>query len=72
MKPFLMVWKQLKINIRGVPRSDGAWVKSKFGAPCSNRSFGSKCSLLKKVLATLLGLFGARGIVLSFLPTVYP
>jgi len=27
--------------------------------PCSNlRSFGSKCIVLKKVLATLLGLFG--------------
>jgi len=28
--------------------------------PCSNlRSFGSKCTMLKKVLVTLLGLFGA-------------
>ena len=27
--------------------------------PCSNlRSFGSKCTVLKKKLATLLGLFG--------------
>jgi len=34
--------------------------RNKFGAPCSNpRSFGSKCTALKKVLATLLGLFGA-------------
>ena len=34
--------------------------RSKFGAPCSNlRSFGSKYTLLKKVLVTLLGLFGA-------------
>jgi len=28
--------------------------------PCSNlKSFGSKCTVLKKVLVTLLGLFGA-------------
>jgi len=34
--------------------------KSKFGAPCSNmRSFGSKSTVMKKVLVTLLGLFGA-------------
>jgi len=33
--------------------------------PCSNlKSFGSKCSALQKKLATLLGLFGAWGIVL--------
>jgi len=31
--------------------------------PCSNlRSFGSKCAVLEKVFATLLGLFGAWGI----------
>ena len=41
---------------QGVPGLDGA--------PCSNlRSFGSKRTVLKKVLATFLGLFGARGIV---------
>ena len=35
-----------------------AW--SKFGAPCSNlRSFGSKCTVLKNVLVTLLRLSGA-------------
>jgi len=29
--------------------------------PCSNlRSFGSKCTVLKKVLGTLLGRFGAQ------------
>ena len=40
--------------------------RSKFGAPCSNlRSFGSKCTLLKKVLVTLLGLFGVPRIGLS-------
>ena len=32
--------------------------------PCSNlSSFGSKCTVSTKVLVTLLGLFGARGIV---------
>jgi len=36
--------------------------RSKLGAPCSNlRSFGSKCAVLKKVLVTLLGFFGAPG-----------
>jgi len=31
---------------------------------CSNlRSFGSKCTVLKKALVTLLRFFGARGIV---------
>ena len=34
--------------------------RSKFGAPCSRlRSFGSKCTVLKKELVTLLELFGA-------------
>jgi len=46
--------------------------RNKFRAP------GSKCSVLKKVLATLLGLFsasqgfGARGIVLTLLPLDTP
>jgi len=32
--------------------------------PCSNlKSFGSKYTVLKKVLVTLMGLLGARGIV---------
>jgi len=34
--------------------------RSKFGAPCSKlRSFGRKFTSLKKVLVTLLGLYGA-------------
>jgi len=38
---------------------DGARARSKFGVPSSNlRSFGSKCTVLKKVLVTLLGLSG--------------
>jgi len=48
-----------------VPRA-----RKKFGAPRSNRrSFGSKCTVLKKKLAPLLGFFGtlqwfgARGII---------
>ena len=41
--------------------------RNKFGAPCSSpRSFGSKCTVLKKLLATVLGLIGARGIVPSY------
>jgi len=47
----------------GVPSSDGAQGKS-LAPPCSNlRSFGSKCTVLRKVLATLLGLFGARPVI---------
>jgi len=41
--------------------------RSKFIAPCSNlRSFGSKCTVLKKVLVTFLALLGAPQ---SFWPT---
>jgi len=36
------------------------------------RSFGSKFTVLKKVLATLLGLFGARVIVPPLPPLVTP
>ena len=55
-------------------------VRNKFGngAPCSNlRPFGSKCTVLKKKLATLLGLFGgpqwfeSRGIVFPLPPWCY-
>jgi len=46
---------------RGVTRSDGARGKKQVWRPlCLNlRSFGSKFTVLKKVLATLLGLFVA-------------
>jgi len=52
---------------RGVTRLDGAGAKNKFGAPVvepappwSNlSSFESKFTVLKKVLVTLMGLFGA-------------
>jgi len=44
-------------------RSEVTWrpgARSRFGAPWSNlKSFGSKSTVMKKVLATLLGLFGA-------------
>jgi len=41
-------------------------IRSKFSAPCSKlRSFGSKCTVLKKVLVTLLGLFGAPILILG-------
>jgi len=41
--------------------------------PFSNlRFFGSKCTVLKEVLATLLGLFGARGIVCPFSSLLRP
>jgi len=48
-------------------RNEARWrpgQEAPLAPPCSNlRSFGSKCSVLKKVLVTLLGLIGARGIV---------
>ena len=38
--------------------------RSKCGAPCPKlRSFGSKCTALKKVLVTLLWLFGAPAVI---------
>jgi len=37
-----------------------------------NRSFGGKCTVLKKVLVTLLELFGAREIVPLLPPIVKP
>ena len=44
-------------------RNEVRWRPGQEGSlapPCSNlRSFGSKCAALKKVLATLLGFFGA-------------
>jgi len=44
----------------GVRRLDGARGKKQVWRPCSNvRSFGSKCTVLKKVLVTLLGFFSA-------------
>jgi len=36
--------------------------RKRLAPPCS-RSFWGKFTVLKKVLATMLGLFGARGIV---------
>jgi len=52
--------------------------RKKFGAPCLNlRSFGSNCTVLKKVLATLwlFGTpqwFGARGVPLPLFPPTTP
>jgi len=45
---------------RGVTRLDGAWARSKFGAPVSKTEVFWKHMFyaLKKVLVTLLGLFG--------------
>jgi len=63
--------------LRGVPKLDGARGKKQFWGP-NQRSFRSKCSILKKLLATWLGLFGAsqwfgiQGIVPSSPPVVAP
>jgi len=38
--------------------------EARLAPPCSNlMSFGSKCTILKKVLTTLLGLFGAPAVI---------
>ena len=76
-------------NARDRTRLDGARDNKQvwsLAPPCSNlRSFGSKCTVLKKVLVILLGLFGAprndsappwwfgaRGIVPPFPPHCTP
>jgi len=55
----LLNWKQGRNEVRWPPGT-----RSKFGA----RSFGSKCTVLKKVLVTWLGLFAAPAII--WRPTV--
>jgi len=52
------------VGSRSVSRLDGALARSKFEPPSSKlRSFVSKCTVLKKVLVTLLGLFGAPAVI---------
>jgi len=52
---FNMLWQQGRNEVRWRPGQEAGSVP-----PCSNlRSFGSKCTVLKKVVVTLLGLFGA-------------
>ena len=54
-------------------RLDGARGKKQVWRPhVRNRSFGRKCTVLKKVLVTLLGLFGARGIIPTCPPSLRP
>jgi len=44
---------------RGVTRLDGTWGRNKFDAPMFEPEvFRSKCTVLKKVVVTLLRLFG--------------
>jgi len=51
------------IAAMGATRLDGTRGKEQVWRPhIRNRSFGSKCTVLKKVLVTLFGLLGARGI----------
>ena len=51
-----LVWAQARNKIRWRPGQEAS-----LAPPCSNlRSYRSKCSVLKKVLLTLLGLFGAN------------
>jgi len=61
------VASKLSVSEQGVTRLDGARGKKQvWRPPCSNvRPFGSKVTVFKEVLVTLLGLFGARGIVTS-------
>jgi len=58
---------------RDVTRLYGTRARNKFGASIlETKVFQSKCVVLKKVLATFLGLFGTRGIVPSFPPCYAP
>jgi len=58
---------------RDVTRLYGARARNKFGASIlETKVFQSKCVVLKKVLATFLGLFGTGGIVPSFPPLLCP
>ena len=62
--------KNCKICWQG--RNEARWCpeqEASLAPPCSNlKSFGSKCTVLKKVLATLLGLFSAPGNCASLSP----
>jgi len=50
---------QGRIKVRWRPGKEAS-----LAPPCSNlRSFGSKCTVLKKVLVTLLRLFGAPAVI---------
>jgi len=58
---FLCWWSDLKKVLLNVFIEARGGARSKIGAPMSNlRLFGSKGTVLKKVLVTLLGLFGAH------------
>jgi len=58
----------------GVTRLDGARDKKQVCRPHVRtcRRFGSKCTVLKKVLGTFLRLFGARGVVPPLPPPYAP
>jgi len=52
-------FNQGRNDVRWLPGQE-AWL----APPCSNlRSFGSKCSVLKKVFVALLGLFGTPAVI---------
>jgi len=59
----LSPFKRCSMVQSGQGRNEVRWrpgQRSMFGSPYSNlRSFGTKCAALKKVVVTLLGLFGA-------------
>jgi len=58
LNPFFRLHEQGRNEVRWRPGQE-----SSFAPPCSNlRSFGSNFTGLKKVLATLLGLFGAPSV----------
>jgi len=57
---FFICLPKLEHAIRGGTRLDGAGQEASLAPPCSSlRFFGSKSTVLKEVLATLLRLFGA-------------
>jgi len=72
-------WRSLHCNLTKVLSQGRTEVKWRPGqetslAPsCSKlKSIGRKCTVLKKILATLLGLFGARGILPPLSPHYAP
>ena len=65
---FMYPWGYICLSQRGTFRgltwSDGARYKKQVWRPhFQNRSFGSKCTVWKEVLVTLLGRFGAPAVI---------
>jgi len=61
------------LQCRGVPKLDSAQGNKQVWHPMFQpRSFGSKCTVLKKVLVAFLGLFGTFPVILAHCSTLDP